>query len=291
MPDAPPLTGASFYDSLPPPNHRTGDIWRGLPTFGMLNCKTISGIVLTPACDLANRKTETITYLPIISASEYLVSAACRYECWLEITPVLSRLPNFGAVFPPERFALISDAELVALIGAGVDGKGKPLSSVEMERVRAYQQYVANSRLGKAAMSDIRAICKVDRFNSLLSRLATNAFKPDIHFLPADAESYGARPIPVHSVVLLRYPLTVPVSTLDLAQNASENQWQLGRHDAAREWHPVLEHMPDWPVKLASLRGEFLSDLISRYLGIHIRLGSEDFDEQMIRRICSEIGG
>jgi hypothetical protein len=56
-----------YYDFLPPNVHRTGDIWKSLPTFGTLSCRSAPGIVITPSCDLANNKSETITYIPIIS--------------------------------------------------------------------------------------------------------------------------------------------------------------------------------------------------------------------------------
>lgn len=290
MPDAPPLTGADFYDTLPPPNHRTGDIWINLPTFGMLNRETATGIVITPACDLANRKTETITYLPVVSVSDYLASPACRHECWQEIVATLARLPDFRAVFPPSRFELICNEELDALIGNCLDSKGKSLTTPEIQRIKAYQNYVRASHLYKANLEDVKAFFKTDRFETLLFRLVTNALKPDIHFLPADKGQFGARPVPVHSIVLFRYPLSLPIVALDLAQNTSEALWQQRRTGSRHDDQAILAHMPVWPVKLASLRGEFLSDLISRYIGIHIRLGSADFTEQTVRNMCQEIG-
>lgn len=290
MPDAPPLRGADFYDDWPPPDHRTGDIWHGLPTFGMLGRATASGVVVTPACDLANRKTETITYLPIVPVAEYLASPACRFECWQEIAKVLEKLPDFGAVFPPGRFGLITNDELDAAIGDGKDAKGRPLSTSELERLEAYRRYLTASRQGIATFAHVKSVFKADRFDSMLARLVTNAFKPDIHFLPADGQSYGARAVPVHSVALFRFPLSVPIALLDAAQYATESQWKAG-HGRSTEHADVAKHMPEWPVKLASMKNGFLGDLISRYVGVHIRLGSDDFTEQTVKSICSDIGG
>ena len=132
MPIAPPLTGTSFYDNLPSPDHRTGDIWRHLPTFGTLTRVSTSGIIITPACDLANRKCEMITYLPIIPVADYIGSSAFRHECWQEILPLLSRLRDFGAVLPPSRFNLISDSDLQQLIEPGIDNNGKSLSPSDL---------------------------------------------------------------------------------------------------------------------------------------------------------------
>lgn len=291
MPDAPPLSGADFYDALPTADHRTGDIWTGLPTFGMLGRATVSGIVITPACDLAQCKSETVTYLPIIAVSEYLASTACRHDCWQEASRVLEKLPSFTAVFPPRRFELISDEDLEAAIGQGTDAKGRPLADAEMLRIQAYKAYVQASRSGSATIDHVKDVFKTDRFDTMTSRLVTNAFKSDIHFLPADSLAYGARPVPVHSVVLFRYPLTVPAPVLDMAQHSTEAQWKSSNIGTGSGHEEVLKQMPEWPVKLASLKNEFLSDLISRYLGVHIRLGSGDFTEQTVRAFCNEIRG
>jgi hypothetical protein len=291
MPDTPPLSGADFYDALPTADHRTGDIWTGLPTFGMLGRATVPGIVITPACDLAQCKSETVTYLPIIPVGEYLASAACRHECWQEAVKVLEKLPSFAAVFPPPRFELVSDEDLEALIGAGTDTRNRPLAEHEMLRIQAYKRYVKASRSGIATIAHVKDFFKADRFETMTSRLVANAFKPDIHFLPADALAYGARPVPAHSVVLFRYPLTVPAAVLDVAQHSTEAQWKSPHQRTGGGYEELLTQMPEWPVKLASLKNEFLSDLISRYLGVHIRLGSADFTEQTIRTFCDDIRG
>ena len=65
------LRPRSFYDFLPAQGHSCGDIWRGLPSGGLLGPQSIMGIVVTPACDLTQRKAETITYLPIIPVRAY----------------------------------------------------------------------------------------------------------------------------------------------------------------------------------------------------------------------------
>ena len=38
----------------------------GLPSHGLITSLCTSGVVVTPACDLANCKAETVTYVPII---------------------------------------------------------------------------------------------------------------------------------------------------------------------------------------------------------------------------------
>ncbi|MCI0151887.1 hypothetical protein KNO81_39250 [Paraburkholderia sediminicola] len=289
MPETPPLSGASFYENLPLADHRTGDIWRELPTFGLLSRTTTSGVVITPACDLAQRKCETITYLPVIPVTEYLLSPAFRYECWQEIAQLLARLPDFGAILPPRRFELISEDDLKVLLSNQRDTTGKALSVVELARLGSYQAYVEGSNRGTASLDHLQGFIKADRYATLLSRLISNALKADIHFLPRDGLSSQYSAIPVHSVVLFRYPLSLPIEALHFAQSATESQWA-ARKTAAASSLPVLLSMPRWPIKLAALKGEFLSDLISRYLNMFIRLGSSDFSDEAIRGMSDEIG-
>ena len=60
-----------YYDYSPEQGNAAGDIWIDLPTFGMLGTERLPGLVITPACDLSNRKVETITYLPILSLRQF----------------------------------------------------------------------------------------------------------------------------------------------------------------------------------------------------------------------------
>ncbi|HBO5645048.1 hypothetical protein GFM12_13470 [Pseudomonas aeruginosa] len=289
MPNTPPLRGASYYDNLPPADHRTGDIWRALPTFDLLSQTTVSGVIITPACDLANRKCETVTYLPIIPVTEFLLSPAFRYECWQEIVPLLNRLSDFGAVIPPSRYELISECDLKVLVESERDANGKLLTPAEINRLASYQSYVEGSSRGTASLEHLKGFIKAERYAGILSKLITNSLKPDIHFLPSDGQPSYSSAVPVHSVVLFRYSLSLPIEALHLAQSTTEGQWS-ARKEAATSSFPVLRHLRQWPIKMASLKGEFLSDMIARYLNMYIRLGSSDFSDDSIQSMAAEIG-
>lgn len=289
MPTEAPLTANAYYETLPIADHRTGDIWSGLPTFGNLGRRNASGLVITPACDLANRKCETITYLPIISADDYLGSPAFRFECWQEITALLSRLPNFSNIRQPSRYELIDEAELRNLIDVKRDNNGKILQEPELARLTAYLDYVQAAKEQKATASHLRKFLKAEKMAGYLEKLVTNALKNDIHFLPRDGKPHSYSAVPSHSVVLFRYPMTVPIRILDVAQNLSEGEW--GQYlDKEKEKDVVLGGFSDWPIKLTTLRNEFLSDLLSRYINMYIRLGSSDFSDQSVKDMSSQIG-
>ena len=289
MPVAPPLRSTDFYEKLPTTNHRTGDIWRDLPTFGLLHRETASGIVITPACDLANGKCETLTYLPIISLDEYLLSPSFRFECWMEISSVLTKLPLFKAVLPPSRFDLLPGDEYAKLVEAPLDSSGKPLPSADIARISAYGEYLNHARFNNGQGCGIRAFFKPDRLQAHVARLITNSLKPDVHFLPCDdlPPSYSA--ITRHSLVLFRNTLTIPIAALSLAQNTLQSQWAAVVETHQRDL-PTLTHLKKWPIKLTALRGQFLSDLLTRYINLYIRLGSADFAEDSIEAMAIEIG-
>lgn len=67
-----PVSAKTYYDYVPGPEHRCGDVWQGLPSLGLLGGhKTVKGLMVTPDCDVSNFKTETLTYLPILPIEAY----------------------------------------------------------------------------------------------------------------------------------------------------------------------------------------------------------------------------
>lgn len=76
----PSATAKHYYNSHPSGDHATGDIWANLPSHGLLRETFVPGLVITPACDLAQSKVETITYLPIVEVHEWFGSSSFRAE-------------------------------------------------------------------------------------------------------------------------------------------------------------------------------------------------------------------
>ena len=71
-----PVGSSDYYELYPSADHQSGDIWTDLPTHGVLCAARLPCVVITPACDLMNRKVETLTYLPIVSVGTYLASGS-----------------------------------------------------------------------------------------------------------------------------------------------------------------------------------------------------------------------
>lgn len=287
MPLAPPLKASDFYDIHPSPDHRTGDLWRDLPAFGLNGRDEVTGLIITPACDLANQKCEAITYLPVIPLREYLGSALFRHECWLEASQVLAKSDLYSALLQPDRFKLPKRGDVEELVSSLADASPKKANAADLSRLRAYLQYVEfGDNIAPADL--VERLMKSDRFGQYIDRIVTNSLKVDLHFLPADGQPVEASAISEHGVVLFRRPMTIDLDILDVAQESTVDQWAT----LVAQRAPPLTRAPyvaAWPIKLSTLRGEFLGDLLSRYVSMYIRLGSTDFSRAAVERMVADV--
>src|SRR5437879_9870854 len=97
------------------------------------------------------------------------------------------------------------------------------------------------------------------------------------HFMPSDDQDPIYSGISAHSVVLFRYPLTTSIELFDLAQDTTESSWPDAIAQAIT-YLPAAESFRSWrPMKVISMRAEFLHDLLSRYVAVYNRIGSPDF--------------
>lgn len=288
MPTQLKISAKDFYESLPSGTHSTGDIWAKLPTFGLLN-ESVASIVITPACDLAQKKCEAITYLPILPIADYLSSSAFYLETWQAIQDVLAKLKLSHLVIPPNRFELPIQSEIESAIASISHGKKDEGTKNQLLRVKDYSSFIQSISSGrKPSVAQIEKIVTKPKFEKILSALITNAYKPDIHFLPADGQPVAYSAIPTNSVILFRNPLTIPISVLDAAQFCVADQWNEVRTRLTITTK-TAHHLTEWPVKLARLRDDFLSDMLSRYLAMYIRLGSRDFTEEDVGQFVGKI--
>jgi len=282
---------SDYYDLLPPNLHRTGDIWKHLPNFDLVSPRPTSGLVVTPACDLAQRKVETVTFLPILTISEYLNSSGFFFELWLEATVTLQKLGLTHLVIPPERFELPLVEELdLALTTARQIAVQDPQKSSHVARLAAYTDYVRKRQTNAlSSLTDVGKVFIGNNFDKLLKRLTTNGYKADIHFLPCDGKPRESSAVPEHSVVLFRYASSIPVCLLDIAQVSTQPQWNEGATRIFQGMEGLMPHFRVCPIRLATVKDDFLSDLLSRYVGMQIRLGSRDFTDETIEHVVRQL--
>lgn len=264
----PPHVTLAYYERLPSRVHKTGDLWRCVPTFSLISVPHTSGVVITPACDLANDKTPTITYLPIISVSEYLLSWAC-YSC---VRPVLIELlqkaKRQDMVTHLPRATQPSGEEL-ALIIADLETSNSPHSAKILDGLKALSAGPEEETSGRLRRL---ASCLGDRWLKMLERIVSNSYADDIHFLPPDGLPVDVSVVPSPSVVLFRMPLTLQRSWFDKHMDNST---------------PATND----PLKSATLKLPFLTDMLTRFARLYIRLGSPDLSDGTVSELVAAIDG
>jgi len=289
-----------YYDLTPCADNAAGDIWSGLPIFGLLGTNSLSGIVITPACDLSNRKVETITYLPIITVRAYFATPAFLPELLREIDGQLQvaqasnlfpLLETHSRFFPPPCDALeVLESELqVTYNQPNISSKVK----LAIERVQAGLRIlycVANPEVIEPQMEDVKCLLGEKLFTTILQRIVTNAYRLDIHFLPADEQIAEWSGIFQHSLALFRYALSAPVEIFECAQDVSLIDWE-GAMDKLAAFIPGTKSFASIrPMKKISLKPRFLADLLTRYVAMHVRIGSPDFTSQTVSEYVDQIG-
>jgi hypothetical protein len=284
------IDAKDFYKSLPSIGHETGDIWLHLPCWGVANQDNCSGIVITPACDLSQKKAETALILPIISINNYLLSKAFFFDVWTELGP---KIKNAGAdVTLDSRFDNPSISILEDLLRKIEGEKRHKGLYLQLQAYIDYINYTNADNIHRKNLSppNIESLLGKKKYDDILKKMLTNAYKSDVHFFPAfkNAGEYSA--ISVHSLALFRHAYSVPIEILDAAQTSSELFWSDDQVFLARKF-PIATAFNNWPIKVSQLKDDFLSDLISRYLSMFMRLGSRDFTSHTIDNFVSEIKG
>ncbi|WP_177339414.1 hypothetical protein, partial [Pseudomonas sp. NBRC 111142] len=284
------IEARDFYRDMPSIDHETGDIWNDLPGMALPYNNNNMGIVISPACDLSQRKTETVTLIPIIPIHDYFYSKAFYSEIWNEF---YGRLKALGAdnASPPNRFSHPPTNFILSTI-QNLEGNNK--QSDLRRRLIAYRDYIEYTEASPDDRSmqrpSIEAILTPQKTTGILKKIFCNAFKSDIHFFPAYKTSSNFTTIPSHSVALFRYVYSIPIEILESAQASREEWWEEDRRRLT-ESTPLIDHFQRYPIKISRLKDDFLTDLLSRYLSMFMRLGSRDFTKATIDDFATDMKG
>jgi hypothetical protein len=291
------ISERSYYDYFPPSSHAPGDIWLHLPTHGLLRRERASALVVTPSCDLSNRKVTTITYLPIISFLEWVSSRDFLAEI---IGTMLSLVDQLGALGISNTSALecgetfspeLSEQLLDLNRRLAKETLKKPIRSAAERYIAGCNHLKRVSGGFQADLSDLETCLTKNRWEQVRTQIVRNAHRSDLYFLPADGNSdLDLSPIAKHSVVLFRYPLTVPVSLLDAAQDTSLTDWSEATTKLAVE-EPIAQLCSgSRPLKCLRLQSRFLADLLTKFVTLYSRIGSPDFTRETIETLSNQLG-
>lgn len=295
-----PFSARRYYDTAPDAHvHRTGDIWTGIPTLGLLPPTTCSGLVITPACDLSNGKADAVTILPIITISSYVgLPIFYTYVRGAIVGLMREIIGSEAAALMPKGH--IPDAPSVKLLRDKFDnacnGRNGNMPSekqrVHLPRINAaiewllYASATHGNALTQPSANDIFPPTEWERIRKDIVR---NAFRPDIHFLPAEREPTPWPAIGGHAVTMFRYPIAVPLHILDLANVTPEASWSDAIHTAFGANHYASHFKAARPLKALRLQAEFLHDLLTRFVSLHVRVGSPDFTNEAVDLLAAEI--
>ncbi|TWB54314.1 hypothetical protein [Nitrospirillum viridazoti] len=287
----------SYYDTLPMLAHRCGDIWRGLPTLGSLGTESCAGLVITPACDLSWQKSDTVTYLPIVPIRAYFSLDAALP---LVLEKISAAISLFSGDNLPKRqkynvYMSPSHDELDALKNGVVDFlENQPRSDkikIAASRVLSGIEIIKKINSGNLCeieSGDISTLFGSD-WQKMKDRMIRNSFSPAIHFLPSDNQEEIFSGVQSHSLVLFRYPITIPVKILNIAQEIGASDWrsQIDSMGIPRILKESLGEVP--PIKVLTLKSFFLSDLLTRFSALYNRVGSPDFSDDTITAYINEV--
>jgi hypothetical protein len=268
----------------------TGDIWLNLPSLGLLKRKSCSGLIITPACDLANNKVETLTYLPIISINEYFASRSFYPIILTKIISFSNGINDFTVQNLFTRKILPTLADIEFLINE-YDRKIRDKAGIINKIISGLKMThdICNNEVkivNKSLLLDFFSEKDIYKRNESIIQ---NSFSSDLHFLPKDERDEDWTAIKDHSLALFRYPITVPIEILEFANDSSIGDWSQKMEEASYMF-PIAPAFKDFcPLKVYTLHPFFLSDLLTRFAGLYIRIGSPDFDRNTINQFIYDI--
>ncbi|MEK6291529.1 MAG: hypothetical protein V4793_09095 [Paraburkholderia tropica] len=297
MPPIFPISAGDYYNSNPEASHSAGDIWADLPTYGLLGTRRRAGIVITPPCDLAQGKVETITYLPIINLSSYFSMSAFLPVVIRELRGQLTFLKIDDLSVVGGRFAFPSSDELnrakteVDEILSRKSIAAKDIGAAEKARacLKILDQ-ILDVELSECEAEIVGRALGSKATKTLYENLIKNSHAIDLHFLPKDNQPSEWSAIKSHSLVLFRYPITAPVELFDEAQEISNRNWQSAVEKVTKKVPAAAAFAEVRPMKRAVLKSSFFSDLLTRYAAMHVRVGSPDFSQNTIENYISDLG-
>ena len=264
----------------------------------MFGIDHVTGIVITPACDLQNCKTETITYLPIVPIRQAFVLRGFLPAVIRAINGQVEVLGIDGLDDSTGPFILIEPTQIDALV-ARIKEKtgGRKLS--EKEKVAAKRAMAGVSILRKgyglsvtaASGAELNTLFGASTFEAMVGRIVTNSYKTDMHFLPNDGQRPEWSAIPEPSVVLFRYVFSAPIEIFDCAQDLSRAEWghEIRRMSSCAAG--VASFGARRPMKRQTLKSRFAADLLTRYVVMHVRLGAPDFTETTVSAYVADVVG
>ena len=275
-----PMGISARYEFVPDSlEHRPGDIWVDLPCIRALWTPCSMAVVITPACDLKNCKSESITVLPLVPLKKVLGGIPFVRVFRSNLNEVLKRHALPAASDDEQKTNLPSAAELQQLRTAIELARDCRVVAADLARLVAGEQLLTGLRTGDLTVDQRFDLAKVllgkANFRKLASSIIENEELP-YHYFPADDQSAELTAISEPMVALLRFPVSFPVSILDLAGHVAAADWPAHVGDLAAFEPIASDFVAKRPVKVAQLKSRFCADLLTRFVSVFVRLGAPE---------------
>jgi hypothetical protein len=254
----------------------------------------LPGVVITPACDLVNRKVETLTYLPIAPVISYLASRSSLHDL-IRVTEGQLQFCGANITIKGDAAALIRADDILAarelFSQHSKQASYNAKQAAASLRADAGLETIAHVLAGAEPVSlrkQIRLLLD-SSFDQIVRKLIRNSYSGDVHFMPPDEQEAGWSILREPSVALFRYPMTIPLDILDLAGNVTEDSWAVELARLAPMYPCARSLESTRPIKVLRVRANFISDLLTRFTGLYGRIGSPDFAGENVERYVSSL--
>ena len=279
-----------YYDFSPSPFIRPGDIFQNLPTFGNLPVEHCPGIVVTPACDLENCKVQTITYLPILEINRYHLTRDAFRRIQKDVSNILRKTGLSNEDIQWERTSSAiqqidgwrrSLAKDSAHLPEGVFDRCNRLLDY------ATAVFLSDDDFECAAVQ--KDISGEKAFSSNMTKLRDNSLANDTFFLPSSKVFLDTNAVTKNSLVMFRYPLTLPLEIIEMAGDIGISTWDEGVIEGILPKEQCLILGKKRPIKTQRLNFRYFSDLLSRYLSLYLRFGVPNLNELSKTSVLTEM--
>lgn len=291
------VDATAYYNTLPTLGHECGDVWANLPSFGVLGKEPCTGVVITPACDLSWQKSDTLTFLPIVPIRSYFSMDAAlplimeRFASSLAVTGYdadLVSVPRFYECPSAEQLTSLSSG--VAAFRSSKTHPAKIIAALNrVDSAIDILRFISNVDVSEVSSYSLATLFGSE-WEKTKDKIIRNSFSTALHFLPKDGQDEIFSAVPSHSVALFRYPITIPVKMLNYAEEVSDSAWGSKVNGLAITDDLKRAFLPARPIKLASLKSAFLSDLLTRFSALYNRVGSPDFTDETVATYSAEVG-
>lgn len=266
---------SEYYNYFPDRPLTSGDILTFTPG-SIIPVKAKMYLVVSPACDIQNQKTDTISLLPIITIRAYF-SRPAMFQHEIRKRVQKNLLPQYKQDLPLSVHGAITYLTQKMDHHQGVQRDVLVACLEWLKLVDFHVPVEIKDSLLKTCLSR-------EGLTEIVSKLITDSYKSDVYFIPKSRlDSADQIKVKEGAIVLLRNLVSIPIEHLVHAYDSSISWSDL----AKQNWYRQKSYFKSRPIKIGQLNPEYYNDLYAKYLAYQIRVGSSDFVPEYVSSIAA----